>query len=314
MCLLFLSEIGNNPFGISPLKMTDKNPTAKIRRMERKDLQQVLDLINTEGWEYDMSEVDRINRLDPVSSIVASVGDVVVGVVTIVTVGGRCLIGHVVIMDGWRRKSLGKQMIESVLNDMAARGVDFIEVYSVIGAVKFYQKFDFKIIEELRTYVKRGLTEADCAPVLSKKIRDLTLSDLPQVSALDRKISGFERGAILEALMRDFPRQCKGLFAGGKFTGFIMGRTNAIMDDAGPWIMERPDVEDGKLLLKALFSSKRPGCRVIFGLSEKNKVARDALAAMGFKSEIDQFRLVRSSKKAKEFSPGVMTMSAFELG
>jgi ribosomal protein S18 acetylase RimI-like enzyme len=294
--------------------MTHQNSDVKIRRMESPDLQQVLDLINKEGWEYDMSEIDRIHRIDPMSSVVACSGDLVVGGITVVAIGGRCLIGHVVVKEGWRRKGLGKIMIGSVMKDVESRGVDFIEVYSVIDAVNFYEKLGFQIIEELRTYVKRGLTEEDCSVLHSKRIRDLSLSNLPQIIALDSKALGFERGAILEVLMRDFPRQCKGLFDENELVGFIMGRTNPVMDDAGPWVMEHPGIEDGQLLLRALFSAKRPGVRVIFGLSEKNKVARDTLAAMGFKNEINQFRLVRSSKKAKEFSPSMMTMSAFELG
>jgi ribosomal protein S18 acetylase RimI-like enzyme len=294
--------------------MTQQSHDIKIRRMENRDLQQVLDLINKEGWEYDISEIDRIHRIDSISSVVACSGDLVVGGITVVTVGGRCLIGHVVVKEGWRRKGLGKVMIGSVMKDVESRGADFIEVYSVINAVNFYEKLGFQIIEELRTYVKRGLTKDDCAPLDSKRVRDLNLSDLPEIIALDSQVLGFDRGAVLETLMKDFPKQCKGLFDGGKLTGFIMGRTNPIMDDAGPWIMADPNVEDGTLLLRALFSAKRTGVRVIFGLSEKNKVARDTLASMGFKNEINQFRLVRSSKKAKEFSPGMMTMSAFELG
>jgi len=294
--------------------MTQQGHDIKIRRMEKRDLQQVLDLINKEGWEYDMSEIDRIHRIDPITSVVACSGDIVVGGITVVTIGGRCLIGHVVVKEGWRRKGLGKIMIGSVMKDVESRGVDFIEVYSVIDAVNFYEKLGFQIIEELRTYVKRGLTEEDCSVPNSKGVRDLSLSDLPQIIALDSKALGFERGAILEVLMRDFPRQCKGLFNENELVGFIMGRTNPIMDDAGPWIMEHPGIEDGRLLLRALFSEKKPGVRVIFGLSEKNKMAREVLASMGFKNEINQFRLVRSSKKAKEFSPSIMTMSAFELG
>jgi GNAT superfamily N-acetyltransferase len=282
--------------------------------MEKRDLQDMLDLINKEGWEYDISEIDRIHRIDPMSSVVACSGDLIVGGITVVTVSGRCLIGHVVVKEGWRRKGLGKIMIGSVMKDVESRGVDFIEVYSVTDAINFYEKLGFQIIEELRTYVKRGLTDGDCAPLHSKRIRDLTLSDLPQIIELDSQVLGFNRGAILETLMKDFPRQCKGLFDGNELTGFIMGRTNPVMDDAGPWIMEHPDIEDGRLLLRALFSEKRPGVRVIFGLSEKNKLAREALASMDFKNEINQFRLVRSNKKAKEFSSGIMTMSAFELG
>jgi len=294
--------------------MTQQSHDVRIRRMEKRDLQQVLDLINKEGWEYDMSEIDRILRIDPMSSVVACGGDLVVGGITVVAVSGRCLIGHVVVKEGWRRKGLGKVMIGSVMKDVESRGVDFIEVYSVINAVNFYEKLGFQIIEELRTYVKRGLTKDDCAPLDSKRVRDLALPDLPEIVALDSQVLGFDRGAVLETLMKDFPNQCKGLFDGNKLAGFIMGRTNPIMDDAGPWIMTDPNPEDGTLLLRALFSAKRTGVRVLFGLSERNKMAQKILSNAGFKNEIDQFRLVRSSKKAKEFSPGMMTMSAFELG
>jgi ribosomal protein S18 acetylase RimI-like enzyme len=294
--------------------MTQQSHDIKIRRMENHDLQQVLDLINKEGWEYDISEIDRIHRIDPISSMVACSDDLVVGGITVVTVGGRCLIGHVVVKEGWRRKGLGKVMIGSVMKDVESRGADFIEVYSVIDAVNFYEKLGFQIIEELRTYVKRGLTKDDCAPLDSKRVRDLNLSDLPEITTLDSQVLGFDRGAVLETLMKDFPKQCKGLFDEDKLTGFIMGRTNPVMDDAGPWIMADPNVEDGALLLKALFSAKRTGVRVIFGLSERNKMAQKILSNSGFKNEINQFRLVKSKSKAAEFSPSMMTMSAFELG
>jgi len=294
--------------------MTHQSHDVKIRQMEKRDLQQVLDLINNEGWEYDMSEIDRIHRVDPRSSVVACSGDLVVGGVTVVTLGGRCIIGHAVVKEGWRRKGLGKIMIDSVMKDVESRGVDFFEVYSVIDAVPFYEKLGFKIIEELRTYVKRGLTQDDCSPLRSKGVRDLTISDLPQIIALDTRMLGFERGAILEALMKDFPTQCKGLFDGRELLGFIMGRTSQVMDDGGPWIMANPNVEDGALLLRALLSSKKTGVRLIFGLSARNKMAQKILSNAGFKSEIDQFRLVKSKRMTAEFSPGVMTMSAFELG
>lgn len=294
--------------------MTHQSAGVKIRRMEKLDLQHVLDLVNKEGWEYDMSEIDRIHRIDPMSSVVACSGELVVGGTTVVTVGGRCLIGHLVVKEGWRRRGLGKIMISSVLKDAESKGVDFFEVFSVIDAVNFYEKLGFQIVEELRTYVKRGLTQEDCAPLDQERIRTLTLSDLPQVIALDSRVLGFDRGAILEALIKDFPKQCKGLFNGDNLAGFIMGRTSSIMDDAGPWIMADPNIEDGALLLRALLSAKKAGVRVIFGLSERNKMAQKILSNAGFKSEINQFRLVKSSKKAKEFSPGMMTMSAFELG
>jgi ribosomal protein S18 acetylase RimI-like enzyme len=294
--------------------MTHQSHEVKIRRMEKCDLQQVLDLINNEGWEYDMSEIDRIHRVDPRSSVVACSGDLIVGGVTVVTLGGRCIIGHAVVREGWRRKGLGKIMINSVMNDMESQGVDFFEVYSVIDAVSFYEKLGFQIIEELRTYVKRGLTRDDCSPLHFKRIRDLMISDLPQIIALDTKVLGFERGAILEALMKDFPTQCKGLFRGTELVGFIMGRTSEVMDDGGPWIMADPNMEDGALLLRALLSSKKTGARLIFGLSERNNMAQKILSNAGFKSEIDQFRLVKSKRKAAEFSPGMMTISAFEFG
>lgn len=294
--------------------MTQQGHGIKLRRMEKRDLQQVLDLINKEGWEYDMAEMDRILRIDPVSSVVACSGQMVVGGVTVVAIGGRCVLGHVVVREGWRRKGLGNLMIDSVLKDMESREINFIDVYSVNDAVPFYKKHGFYIVEELRTYVKRGLSEEDCAPIRSDRIRTLTPSDLPKMAALDKRMLGFERRRILEILMKDFPRQCKGLFDGKELIGFIMGRTNPIMDDAGPWIMADPDVEGGTLLIKALFSEKKRGCRVIFGLSERNKMAQKILSNAGFKNEIDQFRLVKSKGKAAEFSPGMMATGAFEFG
>lgn len=287
---------------------------AKIRRMGQKDQQAVLDLINAEGWEYHISEIERILLVDPSNSIVACSGETVVGATTVALTGRRCVLGHVVVRQGWRNKSIGKMMMDDLAQKMDALGVQSMEAFAVPAAVPFYKRHGYRSVEEIDTYDKY-LTDADIAGIASREgIRVLRDADLDAIRRLDEEVTGFERVNILRRVMGEFPGAGRGLFDGGEMTAFFLSRVNPIMNDLGPWVMARPDCEQGELLLRSILGGMKAGQRALGGVSMNNSVVREIFLGLGFKAIHKAYRMMRSKGALEPFRPGMMTLGAFELG
>lgn len=293
--------------------MTSKSPDVLVRQMTTDDAPRILELINIEGWSYHLSEIERMLKLSPGSSVVACNAGKIIGGITAFTMGDRCVLGHVVIESRWRKKGVGSILINALISNEEKKGIGVFDVFSVKEAVPFYKRYGFRSVENLNTYAK-VLTENDCVPLGDRKVRKLTDADLLQLAELDEKVSGFRRKSLLECLMHDFPENSMGLFDGAELKGFILARTNEIMSDIGPWIVSSPDEFDADILFKAVLGTLPIGRKAILGVPEKNSTAKKILERHGFVIEFYNYRLVRSKSVVNPFSPGTFSISGFELG
>ncbi|MEM4265047.1 MAG: GNAT family N-acetyltransferase [Thermoplasmata archaeon] len=293
--------------------MTSKSPDVLVRQMTTDDAPRILELINIEGWSYHLSEIERMLKLSPGSSIVACTAGGIIGGITAFTMDDRCVLGHVVIESKWRKKGIGSILINALISNEEKKGIDIFDVFSVKEAVPFYKRHGFRSVETLDTYA-RVLTASDREPVSDNKVRRLTDADISQLAELDESVSGFCRKALLECLMRDFPENSLGLFDRGELKGFLLARTNEIMSDIGPWIMSSPDEIDAEILFKAVLGKLPIGRKAILGVPETNSTAKKILERHGFAIEFHNYRLVRSKSAVSPFSPGIFSISGFELG
>lgn len=97
-----------------------------IRLMTREDLPRILELINLEGWNYHISEIERMLKLSPDTSVVACREDAILGGITAATIGGRCVLGHVVIDGKWRKSGIGSALIATLIANEEQKGVSFL--------------------------------------------------------------------------------------------------------------------------------------------------------------------------------------------
>jgi len=293
--------------------MTAKNPDVLVRQMTTDDAPRILELINIEGWSYHLSEIERMLKLSPGSSIVACQAGEMIGGITAFTMGRRCVLGHVVIESKWRKKGVGSLLIDALKSREEEKGIDLFDVFSVKEAVPFYKRHGFRSIEVLNTY-SRVLVERDHELSGDRRIRRLTDADIPQLAKLDEAVSGFRRKDLLECLIHDFPENSLGLFDRGGLRGFILARTNEIMSDIGPWILSSPDEIDAAILFKAVLRTLPVGRKAIIGVPEANLTAKRILEGLGFEIEFYNYRLVRDKPVVGPFTSGTLSISGFELG
>ena len=283
-----------------------------IRTMRKDDLLSVLALINAEGWDYNLVDVDRILEIDPEDSVAAFSGGELVGATTVACHEGRGVLGHVVVKDGWRKKGIGKDMMIRVIEKLEAKRIAIIELYSVPTAVAFYKQLGFRKIGDLMIFV--GSIKTPIATVTSNAIiGDLNAHDLESVKDLDRRIVGFERGNVIEKLMIPHLGQSVGLFEKGRLVGFALGRFGGDSAEIGPWIMERPNRNDAAALFKAAMD-KLGNRKTYIEVPDENKTALQIVAESGLNPQYPVQRFVRTKSEVRQFGPGVMSYAALEYG
>ena len=292
--------------------MSQNDIKTTIKEMRKEDLPLVLDLINAEGWDYDLVDVERILEIDPEDSVTAVSGREIVGGITVACHEGRGVLGHVVVKHSWRKKGIGKDMMIKVIEKLEAKRIAIIELYSVPTAVEFYKQLGFRKIGDLMIFVGSIRTPIVTTPSMAE-IGDLTAQDLESVKDLDRKITGFERGNIIEKLMLPNLGHSVGLFEGGRLVGFALGRLGGDSAEIGPWIMERPNRNDATALFTAAMN--RLGNRKTYiEVPDENKTALQIITESGLNPQYPVQRFVRTKLDVKPFGPGVMSYAALEFG
>ena len=294
--------------------MTVKAHEVAIRAMKTEDLPRILELINIEGWSYHISEIDRMLKLSPDTSIVACKDDAILGGITAVTIDRRCVLGHVVIDGKWRKRGIGSVLISSMIASEEQRGAELFDVFSVKEAIPFYKRHGFHSLETLNTYAKIISEEDRDSGVEDPRIRRLTISDVQQMSELDILVSRFRRKNLIERLMCDFPDNSFGIFDEKELRGFIQARSTDVMCDIGPWVIREPAAKDAERLLDVLLNTLPTGKKAIVGVPERNRLVKNVLEKKGFEIEFYNYRLVRSKQEIKPFATGTLAISAFELG
>ena len=293
-------------------KMSQNNMKVTIRKMRKEDLPLVLDLINAEGWDYDLVDVERILEIDPEDSVTAVSGREIVGGITVACHEGRGVLGHVVVKHSWRKKGIGKDMMIKVIEKLEAKRIAIIELYSVPTAVEFYKQLGFRKIGDLMIFVGSIRTPIATTPSMAE-IGDLTPQDLESVKDLDRKITGFERGNIIEKLMLPNLGHSVGLFEGDRLVGFALGRMSGNSAEIGPWIMEKSNKNDATALFTAAMN-KLGNRKTYIEVPNENKTALQIITESGLNPQYPVQRFVRTKLDVKPFGPGVMSYAALEFG
>jgi len=286
--------------------------SVRLREMEEQDIPPVLDLINAEGWNYDIIDIERILTVSPRDSIVACSGNEVVGAVTATHHSRRALLGHVVVRADFRRKNIGKKMMKRALDDFDGKGMQIVELYAVPEAKGFYSGMGFRKIGDLTIYQGKPRDDIVIEPK-NVQMRNLEAEDLDDVKRLDRAVLGWDRSKIIEVLMLPYTSHSFGIFSQERLSGFALGRSADNAAEVGPWMMSEPDYENAKALLATAMRSLG-GRPVYVEINNDNLLATKVALDIGLEPRHPVERMVRSKLDVGSFNKGVMSYAALEFG
>jgi len=173
-----------------------------IRPVVRDDLPAALSLINEEGWNYTIDELERMLVLDPHGSFMAEKAGPV-GIVTSVSYSRTGVIGHLVVAKSERGKRIGQALLERVLDHLDGTGTDSILVYATKEGEPLYRKHGFQGFQDvhcLNVHLPVHIPQTAARGVKRAEERHFA-----GIMALDAELFGDDRRSLLEPLLVQYP-------------------------------------------------------------------------------------------------------------
>jgi len=277
-----------------------------IVRMQEPHLRQVFSLVDRENWGWEFVEIQLIHMLDPVSSVVALDRGDVVGLVTCVDFGSHAFIVHVIVKDGWRGRRIGARMMDSVLADLDSRGVTAVELHANPEAVRFYDQFSFRRLEDV-SYFSKDPPHACPAGAASGRVGQFLPPDTSPDSLADplSAATGYRAGDLENGLSRLPADTMLARREAGRTTALLMSRTGEDLNGMGPWFIEGPTQAEAEAMVYAMFTAV-PAKRIDVMVPGSNALAKSTLEACGFSlAKGGIVRVVRSSRPVSPFPESV---------
>ena len=148
----------------------------QIERMQREDLQQVMAIEKEafpDPWHESFFKRQLRKRKEHSHLYVAKLHDKVIGFIVFYIFSGEGHIHNIAVDTAYRRRGIGKYLLEFALEIIEKNGVDevFLEV-SVrnTAALELYKKYQFQVFGVRKRYYSNG----DDAYVLHKEINHVT--------------------------------------------------------------------------------------------------------------------------------------------
>ncbi len=243
----------------------------EIRRFTLDDIPFGKMLTDGEEWHRAASDWVRLVRLEPEGAFMAVDDGIPTGTTAAVTFGPVAWIHSVIVLKEMRQRGIGEALMRACLEFLDRTGVRTTKLDSVDGTEPFYARCGFQ--EEYPSW--RLL--ADGQPGTPKAAR-LTPKDHAPVFAFDRAMTGLDRSAALEAILKDHPDRSFLVKRKGKVRGFIIVRHGDFRDPLGPWVADPEDPGlAADLLRSALTASSGQPFRMCMGAYNETalKIAED---------------------------------------
>jgi GNAT superfamily N-acetyltransferase len=193
-------------------------------------------------------------------------------------------VGTIFVAPERRRSGLGRAVTRTVIDDLEARGCRTLLLIATSMGRPVYEREGFAVLDEQVRFSIDGLPADDGAS--TRGLRAFAPADLPAIQALDRRVTGEDRSAILADLVTALSTVVATDDA-GDVRGFL---TRA------PWrggALIAPDPDDALRLLEARRRSTGISGRAGAGLLGCNVAGRRRLRAAGWFEEPGGVRMIR---------------------
>ena len=241
----------------------------EIRPVKPADIDQALELINTEGWEYSKEEIERMLVLDPKGSFFF-VDKKPVGVITTISTGRTGVVGHLVVSKDARGRKVGQSLIEHAIGYFEGNGMDSVVLYATPDGERLYKRFGFSV--RGMAYATKACYDGEFAGIQTESVRKMVPHDLDEVVAMDGRLFGDDRGRLIRHLYGEFPDQCYAQERDGRIIGYAFGRVSSVARDFGPWGCSSTSKRDAEDLFGVCMESLGRG-PVFFGVFSANQRA-----------------------------------------
>ena len=201
--------------------------------MQRSDISFAIHLTDHENWSIPKQDFQRLLRLDPRGSFVATEGMRRVGLATTASYGRKIAwIGNVVVQEQYRGKHVGQSLVTHAINYLHDNHVKHVALYCFDENVEFYRKLGFvegARFERLRRAKRTSKYHAN------ELFRNLSI---PAILRLDKQAFGADRSRVILDLLN---AKCASIFSvvSGPGRSYLLAKNYEDMWELGPWISFR---------------------------------------------------------------------------
>jgi GNAT superfamily N-acetyltransferase len=265
-------------------KETTTITTAVIRRMGAADAVEAGDLLRNGDFGERLSFFEWALTQETISLFVAEHDGRIAGTGVASAHGNAGWVGVIFVAAERRGGGLGRRITRAVLDDLEARGCRTqVLIASPLGR-PIYEREGFTVLDRQVRFTIDGLAPDD-GPT-DPAIRVFADDDLADVLALDRRVTGEDRGGVLRGLLSP-----ASTYVAVDPAGTVRGYHARAPWRGGALIAHDPD--DALRLLDIRRHSTGTSGKAGAGVLAGNEVARERLRAAGWAEELGGVRMIR---------------------
>lgn len=259
-----------------------------IRVMTVDDLPVGLRLKEQVGWNQLEADWRRLLDLQPDGCFLAEADGVGIGSVATCRFGPVAWVAMMIVDEAYRGRGIGKALMTRALEDLDSRGVRSVRLDATARGRPMYESLGFVAEAAIDRY--RGLLPpAEGSPALPEP---RSAEGLEAAIALDREVTGTDRGRLLRRLAREHPDSLRVVGVGGKFAGYLMARPGSSARQIGPCLAD----ERAGPWLMADARSRYAGQNVLLDIPAENEPAAALVRSWGLPQIRSQSRMGRGPR------------------
>ena len=211
---------------------TDTGSSVKLRKMVLSDMDGLMKLKDTEGWNQLEKDWSLLISYKESVNLVAVLDDLIVGTVTAINYANTVAwIGMMLVDRDYRGRGISKLLLIDAINQLKKCKSIKLDatpagrpVYLKLGFIDEYTLFRMTI----PSVSKISLSDN---PVKTEQILP---ADISEVAEFDQKVFGADRTELIRALYESYPEVAWLIREKGRITGFCLGRRGQNFTQIGP--------------------------------------------------------------------------------
>jgi GNAT superfamily N-acetyltransferase len=242
----------------------------QIRGMRRDDIPFAIRLTNREEWDIPPRDFQRILKLDPRGSFIATEGTKRIGLATSASYGREIAwIGNVVVQKPHRGKHVGQALVTHAVDYLHKKHVKHVALYCFDENVVFYKKLGFLNGPPFGR-LRREKKQVSCS---ASEFGSQTSLPLSAILTLDKKAFGADRSTLIRDLLRSNVARVTSV---GRHDdrAYLLVKDYEDMCELGPWVSFRVSEQDlGVMLHRSIGGARGKAVEVSVPL-RKGRVLR----------------------------------------
>jgi GNAT superfamily N-acetyltransferase len=252
------------------------NPSLQLRLLTHHDLPFADSVRALAGWNQTIADWERFLSAEPDGCFIAEWNSVPAGTATtIIYSPALAWIGMVLVHPDYRRRGIGRALLERCLEHLRGRGVSCIKLDATPAGKPVYDGFGFKEESTLTRWEHAAVHCPSTEPVSGVRGG----RDVDAVESLDAAAFGVSRRKILEPLLKQ--AHCSLVFEtkSGRVAGYGLLREGSSALYLGPLVATSDSVA---MRLADALLAKAEGRKIYWDIPDRNPAAVELAVERGF--------------------------------